>query len=316
VVTRHRFGFRVRDVEHVLFVYVQAARPAELRPCIEQLAALVVDLNPVVRAIAHEQSSARIHGEGVRLVHLGRPRSLAAERHDELPVARELQHARVRAAMSLRDEDVAVGRDQYIVRLVEEVGRRCAAGFTERHQELALGAELEDLMTACRSREWTGASRRRARRSLCRLWRRRRRRRIVLAIGDPEVAVTVDVDPVRKNEQPLAEARDQFSRCVKLQNRGQVRHLPGRPIEAAIGTASFSHPDASSVLIDLYRARGSPRSTVGHLEEVLDRRVWIGRRVCRGTRRWGLSADADEARADEADAEYGGCSIHTTLLGA
>ena len=44
------------------------------------------------------------------------------------------------------DEDVAVRRDDDVVRLIEVVGRGRAARLAERHQQLAVGAELEDLM--------------------------------------------------------------------------------------------------------------------------------------------------------------------------
>ena len=63
-----------------------------------------------------------------------------------LPVLSKLQDARVAAAVSFGDEDVAVRRGHDVVGLVEVVGGGGAAGLAERQQQLALGAELEDLV--------------------------------------------------------------------------------------------------------------------------------------------------------------------------
>src|SRR6516164_7415372 len=46
------------------------------------------------------------------------------------------------AAMSVGDEDVAVGRDQHVGRRIEETGIIAGhARYAERHQHLAVGAE-------------------------------------------------------------------------------------------------------------------------------------------------------------------------------
>src|SRR5689334_11251331 len=66
VVLGHRLGFRIRDIDVVLAVDIDAARPAELRPLVEKLAVLVENLNAVVLAVAHEQAGLRVHRDGVR----------------------------------------------------------------------------------------------------------------------------------------------------------------------------------------------------------------------------------------------------------
>ena len=48
--------------------------------------------------------------------------------------------------MALGDEDVAVRRDEHVVRLEEELRVASAAGLAERQQQLAVRAELEDLV--------------------------------------------------------------------------------------------------------------------------------------------------------------------------
>ena len=59
---------------HVVPVDVDAARPAELLPLIEELAVLVEDLDAVVLAVADEQPPLRIDRERVRHVELARRR--------------------------------------------------------------------------------------------------------------------------------------------------------------------------------------------------------------------------------------------------
>ena len=70
--TRARLG--VGDVEHVVLVDEDAARPAELRPLVDELAVLVEDLDAVVAAVADEQAALRVERERVRLVELARRR--------------------------------------------------------------------------------------------------------------------------------------------------------------------------------------------------------------------------------------------------
>ena len=48
----------------------------------------------------------------------------------------------LRAAVSFGHEDLAVRRHQHVVRLIEVVRLRCAAGLAERHQQLAFGLNL------------------------------------------------------------------------------------------------------------------------------------------------------------------------------
>src|SRR5262249_59949419 len=81
---------RVRDVEDVTLVDVDAAGPSELLPLLEELAVLVEDLDAVVRAVGHEQPPLRIQGQAVRSVELARAGALLAPGLDERPVLREL----------------------------------------------------------------------------------------------------------------------------------------------------------------------------------------------------------------------------------
>src|SRR5207244_2941943 len=70
-----------------------------------------------------------------------------------LSVLRELENAGGRAGrrgMAFGNEDVAVRRDEDGVRLREIPWRPRAAGRAERHEQLAVGAELVDLVALAR----------------------------------------------------------------------------------------------------------------------------------------------------------------------
>src|SRR5262249_56318763 len=135
--------------------------------------------------------------ERMRLIELVRPRAALAPALDLLPVLREPDDAIDGRAVADGDEDVAVWRDEDVVRLEAAVGRGCAARLANRQQHLPVGAELEHLMPLGR------AGRRGGRRSVStrsalaprsalaahaalRPWR------VVLAVGHPDVALPVD----------------------------------------------------------------------------------------------------------------------------
>src|SRR5437660_11007483 len=77
--------------------------------------------------------------------------SLRSPRLEELAVLRELQDARVRAAVPFGDEDIAVRCDEHVVRLIEEAGRGRTAARAKRHQELPVRTELEHLVALRRT---------------------------------------------------------------------------------------------------------------------------------------------------------------------
>ena len=70
VVLGNGFRFGIGDVDDVVSVDEDAARPAELVPLIEEVAVLVEDLDAIVLAVADEQPAARVDGDRVRHVEL------------------------------------------------------------------------------------------------------------------------------------------------------------------------------------------------------------------------------------------------------
>src|SRR5687768_2023208 len=102
-------------------------------------------------------------------------------------LARELHDAIVgRAAMAVCDEDGTIRSDDDIRRTVEDVGAAPETPrLAERQEHLAVGAELDNLMTlAGYAVDAVGG------------------------VGDPDVAVAIDVDAMRRHEHPGAKAGD------------------------------------------------------------------------------------------------------------
>src|SRR5262245_9103653 len=87
IAVAHRFRFRVCDLEYVVAVDVDAARPAELLPLGDVAAVLVENLDAVVVAVADKQPPLRIHRQRMGDIELARACALFAPGLDELAVA-------------------------------------------------------------------------------------------------------------------------------------------------------------------------------------------------------------------------------------
>src|SRR2546426_2483063 len=236
----------VAQVEVVVLVDKQSARPAELLPFFEKFSVLVEDLDPIVAPIANKQPAAGIHGQGVRRIELAWGVALLAPRFNELAILRELQNTCVRIpAMAVRDKDIAIWCDQDGGRLIERVGTITGDScLAERHQDLAVRAELENLVTLSVSPG-------------------------ILPVGSfsvrhPDVSFPVHMDPMRTDEHPRTKALHQLSCRIKLQNGRQVRP------RAILSAASLKDPDAAPIAIDRDPGRGSYLPSLGKLEVLVD----------------------------------------------
>ena len=106
---------------------------------------------------------------------------------DELAVLGELHDPRIGvAAVSVGDEDVAIGRDQDVGGCVEDRGCVVAgdAGLAQGHQHLAVRAELDDRVALAV---------------------------LGLEVGHPDIAVAVGVQAVRGGEHAGAEIRQHLA---------------------------------------------------------------------------------------------------------
>ena len=220
---------------------------------VEELALLIEDLDAVIASIGHIQTSLRIELQGVRRTELSGPEAELAPLLDEGAVGRELENPPGRAgrrvqtlpAVAVGHEDVAIRSDDHVARLVELAGP--AAGLTSRTQAeqlLAFRAKLDHLMAL-------GAG------------------FVPLRVSDPDVAVVVDVQPVRQHEQPGPEACQHLAGvAVELQNR----------VDGWIGLAAAFQGNAAAAVVrpdvtvgaDVDAGRGPPRSTVGQVGPLRD----------------------------------------------
>src|SRR5262249_14584643 len=96
-----------------------------------------------------------------------------------------------------------------------------------------------------------------------------------LIVGDPDVAVAIDEDAVRRDYHPGAETLHELARRIELQDR-----IDGRRLEApTVAAAALGDPDAAAVLVDVDRARRSPCTAFRKLRPALDALIGIGQIV-------------------------------------
>src|SRR6267378_2065686 len=104
-----RARLRIRNIDDIVLVDVDAARAAELRPLVDEVAVLIEDLDAVVAAVAKEQPAARVHRQRVRAVDLAGCAALLAPGLDELAGLVELDDAGIGvAAVTVGNDNVAI----------------------------------------------------------------------------------------------------------------------------------------------------------------------------------------------------------------
>src|SRR5580704_1283596 len=169
MISRYRSGFGVGDVDHVVLVDKNSAGSAELAHLPKELSFLIENLDAIVVTITYKKPAFGIERQRVGLVEFTGARSQFAPLLDELSVLGEFQNAIVAAPMPFGNKDVAVFRDDHVVRLIEITGRCRAAGRAERQQQLSVLTELENLVAfgrAGRRADGSGGSRAARRRTL------------------------------------------------------------------------------------------------------------------------------------------------------
>ena len=181
---------------------------------------MIEDLYSIVVSIADEQASSRIHRERMRLIEFARSRPQFTPALDEFAVVREFQNAVISRPMSFGNKDVAVGRNQNVIRLVKVIRLCGPARLTQRHEQSTFRTELVYLIS------FRGPGARTDRPPTTRgftsgTFTTGGLRSVVLTIGYPYVAPAIHKDPVRENQHPLTETFHQLSRRIELQNRRQ-----------------------------------------------------------------------------------------------
>src|SRR5687767_3477583 len=250
--------FRVGHIERVVPIDEEPARPAELKPAVDELAVGVEDLHPVVLPVGDEQAAARVEGQRMRHVQLPRAHPFLAEAAEILAAPVEPDDARVADGRATADVpvgyvDVAVGGHGDVGRLVELAGAAAGdAGLAERHHQRAVRTELVDLMSL--------AGR-------------------LAAVGHPDVSGAIDADLVRARHHPAAEAPEQLAGGVELEDRIEWR-VGASATACTGGAAAIDCPDG---VIDAAgdAGRGAPRPAVRQPAPVHARAVRILQVVAR-----------------------------------
>ena len=149
----HAVRFGIGDVNLALVVERDAARRAELRPCREVLALLIEELDAVVVAVGDEDAALHVDGDAVQRAELARRVAGLAPRLDELAVLENFTRGCCRSARGRRRRRCRRSRRPRRSSASGSGARRCRhARFAERHQHLALRAELDDLVSGLHAR--------------------------------------------------------------------------------------------------------------------------------------------------------------------
>src|SRR5262249_55507596 len=219
IVARGRL--RIGDVDHVVLVDGNVARPPELLPFGNELAVRLENLNAVVGAVGDVDASRRIERDAVRRLEFARPLAALAPRGDECPVLGELDDTIVGAlAVPIGDIDVAVGRDHDRAARAQIAGSVAGhSRLAQNHQHLAVGSKLDEIRALAVPGDLVAA---------------------------PDIAVAVDVETVRNRELVRADRRLKFARGIELLHRRErrIRAFPRSP--------TVEYPDALAIaVIDL-----------------------------------------------------------------
>jgi hypothetical protein len=94
------------------------------------------------------------------------------------------------------------------------------------------------------------------------LLRRRRSR-----VGDPDVALAIDVHAVRPEDLSRAEARHDLAVRIELHHRIDIRS------DARVRAAAIASPDVLAVDVDVHGAHRSPLAVVGSVPQL---RIVVG----------------------------------------
>src|SRR6185503_8986711 len=192
-------GFGVRGVNHIARVDGQPARAPKLGIRGDELPFLGQNLDAMVVPIGHHETTLRVELDGVRRSEFSRPGAGLADHAQELSGPIEHRDASDQigirdVGMALRDVDIAVAWIGHDVGWIGQRLRRITADtwLAQRQQDFAVGAELHDDTALA-----FGATR----------------------IGDPHIPIAIDMNAMRPDEQPAAEATNLATAFVEVVHR-------------------------------------------------------------------------------------------------
>src|SRR5215471_5706872 len=164
--------------------------------------------------------------------------------------------------MSVSDENVPSRRDIYGGRRIELVWSAARdAGLAKRHQDFAVRTELNNLLP------FAGPPQ---------------------VVGCPYVASVINMKAMRQNEHAGAKALHQPARRIELENGVKAGSIAREGFARLISrwwrerAATFCDPHARPVWVDIDTGGRTPGPPFRQFGPVVDRAVWIGRRIrCR-----------------------------------
>src|SRR5262245_12344400 len=164
--------------------------------------------------------------------------------------------------MSVSDENVPIRCDVYGGWRIELVRSAASdASLAKPHQDLAVRTELNNLLPLAAPSQ---------------------------VVSYPNVTSAINVKAMRQNEHAGAKALHQPARCVELQNWVKVGFIAREGFARLIlrwrreCAATFRDPHARPVWINIDTGGRAPGPAFRHFGPVVDRAVWIGRRIrCR-----------------------------------
>src|SRR5262245_38131417 len=219
IVARGRL--RIGDVDHVVLLDGNVARPPELLPFGNELAVRLENLIAVVGAVGDVDASHRIESDAVRRVEFARPLAVLAPRGDECPVLGELDDAVVGPfAVPIDDVDFAVGRDHDRATRTQIAGTVAGhSRLAQNHQYLAVGGKLDEISALTVPGDLVAA---------------------------PHIAFAVYIETVRNGELVCADRLLKLAGGIELHDRRDCR------IRALSPATTLEHPDALAIaVIDL-----------------------------------------------------------------
>src|ERR1700674_5582845 len=189
-------GLGVDRIKHVVLIDPYGAWSAELLPRGDEFAVLVEYDDATVVAVRDEQPVLAVERDRVRLLQFAVAGTEFGERLDELPVLVELHDAGIAEfrRVPFGNEDVAITRDGdtgWLIECVQGGTARALPGLAERHQDLAIRAELGDLHALAI---------------------------FGLTVDRPDIAILVRGYAVRKDEQARAKILHRLAVRTELEN--------------------------------------------------------------------------------------------------
>src|SRR5262249_277488 len=202
-------------------------------PFIDELKVLVKDLDAIIATISDIEPSFGVHGQRMWLIEFTLTGAFFAKAADQLSIFGEFEDSCIgvgSGGMALGDENIPVWRNENGIRLVEVIAVGATAEFSKSHQQLAVRAEFEHLMpdrrTGLISRLRSGSTAPTATCCVCSCSAcgfcsagavaARGARRVILTIGNPDVAVVVDEQTVRECQHSGAKTLYQFAVSIEF----------------------------------------------------------------------------------------------------